>query len=74
MDLKKKCEFIHKAYFGTKETSVINYFYLTGILGDCLPSVVATRLLSEGLYSSEKFHQLHREQRSAYINWKGNLK
>jgi hypothetical protein len=69
MNFAKKCELIHRAYFGGDEFSIMHYFQLTGLLGSASPDSVATRLLSEGIYSSPKFRDLHQRQQDAYTNW-----
>lgn len=73
MDLKKKCEAIHGAYYGGKEESIINYFHKCGILGNEDPEEIAKKLLGESIYGSPKFQEEHEEQIEAYHNWK-NLK
>jgi hypothetical protein len=69
MNFAKKCELIHRAYFGGDEFSIMHYFQLTGLLGSTSPDSVAARLLSEGIYSSAKFRDLHQRQQEAYTEW-----
>jgi hypothetical protein len=71
MTLATKCDFIRRSYFDTKESSILNYFTLTGILGNTPAETVASRLLSEGLFSKfGKFQDVYAQQQSAYLDWK----
>lgn len=69
LTFQKKIEFIHKAYYDAKEKSISNYFKLTGLLGDAPVEQVVSRLLSEGIYSSSKFTEVHEQQLLAYKHW-----
>jgi hypothetical protein len=69
LTFQKKIEYIRKAYFDAKEKSISNYFRLTGLLGDTPAEQVASRLLSEGIYSTPKFAELHEQQLDAYKSW-----
>jgi hypothetical protein len=66
----KKMQILLEAYEGGSESSIRNYFFRVGLLGDEPPEEVVARLVSEGtLRARSKFAQFHKEQLEQFL-WK----
>jgi len=69
-DLETQIKIIHSAYFGEKESSIRTYFEKCGITGSTSPQHILQNLFYDGLYPTAKFRKLHKDQLTAYLNWR----
>jgi len=70
INIVRRIELLHKAYYSEKEESIVKYFEKCGILGNEEPEIVINRLINEGLYPRKRFKNLHKHQLETYVDWK----